>query len=571
MANDVVAALINKIDRLFRAEGTFIAFQIPGLPMSPRDLDFNLTKNESGLTPQEALNAASNFASLVNGIPKFSSRWSSDGRLLWREYQTILTDAVVASNMPTTQENEELQKAKSFLYQSQEITDQLGTRTALVDSPNLAAYKQYQGAYLQAQSQYNSMKISAQYSADLTVQQKWLATEPEYDANVKAAKADWISKGYKREVEQAFATIDQITGRSPQIAWTQWKDEFEQSKLSDLQNQEFYQTFFYPAHFYKAGSENQWTKLTLDASEIEKLSSNLTGSPRELSSSFSSTTDTQQVNLSVSHLTVDLIRLPIMRPWMNPTIFKSQFWKWPDGREILSDGGVTPQGSLLGYATAIVFARNLEIKLESNSQQNAQVVNALKAGNSVSLGPLSLEQAPVASDSGLMKSDGMQIIAFICQKLPKSPNPDPTLEWSGPVLLDWLGGKFRLDRNTKISQVKVTIHTGNVSGAGTDANVDFRVNNGDWWRLDKPWYNDFERNDTDTYGPFTSDNLTVENISRAAVELKHDNSGIGPGWYVEWLRLEVYVEGQGWIAYKEWQPGWLAGDEGDRTIYRKIQ
>jgi hypothetical protein len=139
------------------------------------------------------------------------------------------------------------------------------------------------------------------------------------------------------------------------------------------------------------------------------------------------------------------------------------------------------------------------------------------------------------------------------------------------IHLDCIDGRFNLAPKTKISQVKVTIHTGNVDYAGTDANVCFKINNGDWWILDKPRSNDFERNQTDTYGPFDTDNLTVENISRVPVELKHDNTGIGPGWYVEWLRLEACVEGIGWIAYKQWQPGWLADDESDRTIYRKLQ
>jgi len=401
----------------------------------------------------------------------------------------------------------------------------------VVEQHNVA-YQQYQEAYLQAQLRYNTINLKESSSQEA----------------VNAAYQDWVNKGYKNEVEQAYATIDLLTGRSPMLFWKQLKEKLEQSKLSDLKtNQDFYQTYFYPSNFYKPGVENQWTRLVLESQEIDKLSSNQT--------------DTS-ADIPVSRLQVDLMRVLIVRPWMNPSLFKSRFWQWADRRDLLSDGTSTPHGSLVAYATAIVFARNLKIELKSGSQ-----IEASKLG---SFGPLSLENANV-SGSNSIQADGMQILAFICQKLPKSPNPDPSLAWTGLIDVDWFSGQYTLDRNAKISQVKVTIHTGNVSGAGTDANVYFRVNNGDWWDLDKPLYNDFENNATDTYGPFQTNNLTVENISRTAIELRHDNRGVGAGWYVEWLRLEVYVENKGWLTYKQWQPGWLASDEGDRKIYRQLQ
>lgn len=567
MNQNIVSALMTKLTLLFGAEGGFLAFHLPGLPIAQSDLNFCLKQNESGLSPQAALNAAANFATLVNQIPNLSHLWSSDGRLLWQEYQTILNDAIIASDSPGTSENTQLENAKRLLYQSQEVTDSLGTRTTLVDTPYLTAYKQYQAAYLQAQRQYNTMKISAQFSADPTIQQTWSVNEPEYAAKCKAAQEDWVSKGYQHEVEQAFAIIDQITGRNFQLAWEQWKDEFQQSKLSDLQNGDFYQTFFYPAHFFKAGSENQWTQVVLLASEIEKLSTMPIVVPEGLSTASRAVGDTSPMNLAISQLSVDLIKLPIMRPWFNPGIFKNKSWKWPDGRDVLSDGAATPHGRLPAYITALVFARNLEIQLEPNSQ----FIDMMNAGKLKALGPLALNQATVTHELNSIKAEGMQIIAFICEKLPRTPDPDPTLAWTGPISLSWLGGQFRLDRATKINQIKVTIHTGNADGAGTDANVYFRVHAGDWLLLDKPLYNDFEKNDTDTYGPFTTESLTVETLSKATIELKHDNTGANSGWHVAWLRLEVLVEGQGWIAYKEWQPGWLATDEGDHTIYRKLQ
>jgi len=138
-----------------------------------------------------------------------------------------------------------------------------------------------------------------------------------------------------------------------------------------------------------------------------------------------------------------------------------------------------------------------------------------------------------------------------------------------PIVVKWWDNReFLAYPDTKIIQVKITIHTGNISRAGTDANVYFRINNGDWWLLDKSWYNDFEAGDIDTYGPFDVDYLTVGNISQAPIELRHDDTGIAPGWYVEWLNLEAFVVGYGWITYQQYR--WLELDSSSGT-YCKLQ
>jgi hypothetical protein len=136
-----------------------------------------------------------------------------------------------------------------------------------------------------------------------------------------------------------------------------------------------------------------------------------------------------------------------------------------------------------------------------------------------------------------------------------------------PIVLDWLYRQFLVYPDTTIAAVKTTIHTGDKQWAGTDANVYFRVANIDWWLLDKPWYNDFERDDTDTYGPFQVSNLKATELSTVPIELKQDGTGIGPDWYVDWLRLEAEIPNLGWYAYKQWHPGWLEGN----NRYRKLQ
>ncbi|NES98889.1 MAG: hypothetical protein F6K32_27735 [Desertifilum sp. SIO1I2] len=147
-------------------------------------------------------------------------------------------------------------------------------------------------------------------------------------------------------------------------------------------------------------------------------------------------------------------------------------------------------------------------------------------------------------------------------------------------MVNWQDGNHTLDRTAKISQVKVTIRTGGETlpsssdGAGTDSYVSFRVAHEDWWALDNPG-NDFEANTTETYGPFNTSNfnLKVDRLFQVPVELKLEKywADAWPAWYVEWVQLEVKVEGYDrWFAYKKWENvGWLNPSDG--TNYRKLQ
>ncbi len=438
MADKIIKALLTKLQMLLdeteSRERSFLSFYIPGLPISSKDLDFSSTKNNSELTPQERLKASSNFANLVNQIPKASSRWSSDQSLLWNQYKSILTQSVVALDEPSDAEKQQLQEARNFLYQREKITDLLGTRTVIVESQNLADYRKYQQLYLQALSEYNSHRLDAKFSDNPRVQQEWQIQEKEYKSKVENAKNDWINIGKRWEVEAKFNIVDQITGRNPQIIWAQWKDDFEQFRLTNLDNQDFYETHFHPENFYKPNAENQWTQFTLNTSEIKQLESEEANFSERIPSGL------PNLELAVSSLSVELIRVPIIRPWLNVGLFNSRAWRFPDNRKPLSDGNKTPQGSLVAYTNSIIFIRNLQIKLDSEATDNSSVLKDIESGKLTSLGIFSLDKPMVASDSQSIKSEGMQIIAFACQKLPKSPNPDPSLDWlDDPDALRWIG------------------------------------------------------------------------------------------------------------------------------------
>jgi hypothetical protein len=112
----------------------------------------------------------------------------------------------------------------------------------------------------------------------------------------------------------------------------------------------------------------------------------------------------------------------------------------------------------------------------------------------------------------------------------------------------------------------VSIRTGNIANAGTDANVYMTLNgnsgsSGEKF-LDNPGHNDFERGNTDSFNIFCPD---LGELS--TVRLRHDNSGISPGWFVGEIKITNTQTGKVWTIPCN---RWWATDEDDRRIDRTL-
>lgn len=436
MGTDVAAALMAKLQLLYgQDDGSFLSFVIPGFAVSPRDLDFRRPVEKSGLTPQERLASAADFARLANLVPAVSSQWTTDGRLLWSEYEAVLRDAQVAQSDRTPAEEAELQKARDLLYQQRTVTDESGTHQVLDDSPKLKAYRTYQTAYLQKKQQYDSLKLSAASSTDPAVVQAWQSAEPLYAADLRAALADWVAKGAREEVEEAFADIERITGRNAQVTWSAWRQLLDQSVLTDLNNGDFHDTGLWPSEFFLPAANAQWTTVNLNGQEAEQLSAQL----RATTPGLPAPDGVQAPELAIQELTVEVLRAEFLRTWFNPGVFTSRSWRWPDGRDPLSDGQSTPHGSLTAYAQGVIFARNLEITLQPDAPANQVVQKQLETGRPILLGPLRLEAVPAAGSPDRvvrLRSTPVPLDSPASPASPGSPGTPGRLQPQLRVLLD---------------------------------------------------------------------------------------------------------------------------------------
>ena len=558
-ANEIASALLLKVELLFNDNDSFVTFPIPALVLASRDLAFHLTDATSGLTPQQALEAASSFARLINLTPDISRKWSSDGRLIWSMYEIVLNQAVIASDNATVAEGEELQKAIQVLYEQKEISDLLGKRNTTLDTDSLTKYKLYRALYSQSQYDYSAMKLRADLSSDTTVKSDWIAIEPMKKMSVDQALHEWVSKGFKGHVEKAFATIDQITGRSPRITWQGWKNDFEQNRMTDLAGQQFYQTYFFPNNFYKSDSEVPWITIKIDTSEILNLNS-VAG----ISSIFPSGTGEE---ITITSFSIELLRVSVVRPWLDSNLFRSRFWQWADGRSALSDGANPPNGDMTAYINEVIFARNPLITFDSTLPENAKLISALQEGGSLSIGSFSFKASDLSITNDQLKSEQSYVIGFICQKILKSPNPDSALDWSGPNLAFPMHGEREDNISTGIS-------SGNMKTKFTvDSNGNLIANTRTWTNHSLIGF---------TGGVFIGITDSFETIVWKTDMMSYGVDGklIGKSDITEvWnavVPTSIFSRARGYAIVHEYKPRfplakWLESDEGKKFIQTKVQ
>ena len=390
---DASVAIMSKIRLLYGGEDgrddQFISFLPLGRPLSAEDLSF--ADAAGGIaSSSKTLHSAANFATQMNVIPASETIWSHDGRLLWDEYQSVLRQAVVADETLTAAEQEELATARDRLYDAQEGVD--GESGGVVPSAMHERYREYETRFQDAKRRLNAARITTEHATDPLTEAQARAEQETLEKDVERCRAEWHANGHKETIEEAFADIERLTDGSPQIAWAEWKDQFEGAKLNDLQeSRSFYPTSIWPPGFYHTDTDAGWTTVTMDGSEVDSLRDQwLADTPDGAADDMLDSA--VQANIKIQSLSVELARVDLIRPWFVPAVLRSRVWQWRHDREPLSDGGDPPRGSMTAYPVSLIFARNLEIDLDATETENASVVSALQEGALQSLGPMVLGQ-----------------------------------------------------------------------------------------------------------------------------------------------------------------------------------
>jgi hypothetical protein len=142
-----------------------------------------------------------------------------------------------------------------------------------------------------------------------------------------------------------------------------------------------------------------------------------------------------------------LMRVSLDRSWMNPLVFSCSAWRWAKGPAygtVFSSGadfkgGIAPTGTMTVIPTAAILSKDLKITGSFDNTIVDEMNRYITAEASVGIGPFAISgqfnmEHHKGSVKGSIASNGIeakdvQIVALICEVLPKCPDPDNTLPW----------------------------------------------------------------------------------------------------------------------------------------------
>jgi hypothetical protein len=380
-------AIMAKIEQLYRnvvdGDDAYLAFIPIALPFDGEELRLAVD-SPAGPEAARALAAAAEFAVLANYVPSVAPIWSQDGRVLWDVYREVLTRAKVAAPALSEAEAERLAAAQGLLRDAE-----TGEATA--------AYQRYldlQEAYLQARERFTSAKLTAENSDDAVVAAEWHATQERLQVDVDRALEEWRTRGGKAAIEDALATVARLSGLNLETRFADAIDRLDRAERTGLAagTGTFFDTAYLPRGMFAPGAV--WTKLVLDASEIESL----TAAARETAPDLEEIAGTDD-DFQIRRLSVEIGRAEVLRPWFDQELITSRAWRWRNDAEPLSDGSDPPDGSMPAYVTAMIFARNLEVELKPRSRSNRALVAGLQVGRPMVLGNIVLQQVASTEDA----------------------------------------------------------------------------------------------------------------------------------------------------------------------------
>ncbi len=459
MNEDLLKALLNKLEDVLNggsdvaqaSSDNYIAWCSPGIPFQPEDLQFAV-KGINGKDAEETsllIRNAAEFSRVANSIPSsnvIGGTFEQRGTVLWDIYEQVLRFSKVKKDDITTEEEAKIEKLRSKLIVKKKVIDIITDEEKEVteDSPIVKAYNEKMIAYINAVSIYNNKRLSAVNADSKQAVQDFTQNAELYRMQVKQALNDWVSNGYKEDIEKIGAYIKEVSQRSMMMLKADLSDRLEQGKMTDaVTGSKFCLSSFYPGNFinsnkgwtefsFTSHSKNTYTKTAHSSTSgnvgwnwgLWKTSGNAGNSKDSLDKSLE--TEDFEMKFKTTQATLG-------RGWFDPDFLTNGLWDWDqEAYGMLSDGKIPPNGRLIAYPTTAVFIKDVEIKSSAIKDVYSEINKTLKGGGSVGWGPFQIG-ATHSQDSKEVKTnfdentntlrvDGMQLIAFKCFALPKVPN-----------------------------------------------------------------------------------------------------------------------------------------------------
>jgi len=397
----------------------------PGILLEPH---FDLTK-----VGNQAI-----WAEIVDAVPNPNWVYSPTNSTAADVYSDVLRGKELPIVELTETQQKELSDAKAVLFEGNEEP-----------SVRYRRYEDYEAKYYEALTNYLTARATSLNTG--------VAMTPGVESKLNRASGEWNTFGHKTEVENAQATIANLQQLNPNGWWKTIDDRFRNGMVAGP-NGEFHPIGTYPEYQTFMGNTG-WTRFSFNQEDLTHQANSSTvsagggvsaswglwhvsaGANYSKESKFSSSDAT---NMTV---TLEMMRASILRPWLDPLVFRSQAWRFSQAmfhNQFVSTGtfvpGEMPKNTLMPlFPTGVLVARNVAISGTFSHEDQKVIAEAASGEASVGWGPFAIsghysqssgsELSHASTTATSIANTDAQIIGFFCDVLPTSPNPDPSLHW----------------------------------------------------------------------------------------------------------------------------------------------
>ena len=320
---------------------------------------------------------------------------------------------------------------------------------------NQSTYTTFKGYYFDAQDAYET-EASSQHPNPSKLRR--------LQSNVDDAYKVFLP--YKRDWDNNNGLLIQLIGEDPSALWNDFRTLLQFHTKQAPRRGEFLQTFFIPSISEWASANTSWgsfEKIVTDSqsssySHSTAWSGGLSGGWGLFSfgggASGSSQYQHQSSDTSAINVKFEYLRVRIDRRWLTPDIFGYKFWTWKntfasssnfpyisDGGNLAVDPPIRPIGRMPFLPNYMVVVRNVELAANFSHNDQTFIASQLTTSASAGWGPFSISgsysestsesHAKASFDGTTLKIAQPQIIAFTGILLPKTPDPDQHLPWTG--------------------------------------------------------------------------------------------------------------------------------------------
>jgi hypothetical protein len=452
----------------------FVTWMLPGIPFTPEDFVY-CSKGLIGDTAEATMglqHQAFVISKLFDFVPDVNDQFvnttmqqtifTTTQDSISSVYRDVLKYSRVVDLGLSDEEKKKIQKFRDLLTVTKEVKDIVTDEKKTVTEPGplTLAYTAKMNDYIDAADDYMNLLIDAQSakgSAPEAIRRvaAWTNKSKFIRSKMDAAYMAWVSQGYKNEYEEINAYIDQVTMKSMVLYKEDLLKKFNNGLLTSTMEGtagDFYYTTLLPGNFatspgwtkfsyYEGDYETHFNKQTSQWSAggvasfgLFSIGGKASGSKVEISTNQKST------GFSAA---LEFTQIPICRPWFDPGFFFMRAWTLDKLWDLnfdkkVSDGAEKPVGRLVAYPISALFVRNVNFTFNEWDSQSQYANQQIQGGGAVGWGPFFVggsyshgsetRDAHFHNEGGAVVIPGMQLIGFINNIIPRSPNPNPEIK-----------------------------------------------------------------------------------------------------------------------------------------------